>query len=135
MPDEVDINSQDNNGETPFSRSIAINEYDTIRLLLAQDRLDLNLGPTDAFPLLLAVHLNQQLTVEYLLNSKRLNVNKQTSTGQTALLEAIRVGNTEVIKMLAKAGANADIGMSEGRRARQQMSAAGIYVNWKTSPI
>lgn len=35
MPDEVDINSQDINGETPFSRTIAVNEYDIIRLLLA----------------------------------------------------------------------------------------------------
>lgn len=35
MPDEVDINSQDINGETPFSRAIAVNEYDIIRLLLA----------------------------------------------------------------------------------------------------
>ncbi|KAJ5499022.1 hypothetical protein N7453_008073 [Penicillium expansum] len=112
MPDEVDINSQD-----------------------AQDRLDPNLGPADAFPLLLAVDLNQQLTVEHLLESKRVDVNKQTSTGQTALLKAIDVGDKEVIKMLAKAGANPDIGMSKGRTARQQILAAGIRVKWKTRPV
>ncbi|KAI2746566.1 hypothetical protein DTO013E5_242 [Penicillium roqueforti] len=106
-----------------------------VKLMELIDRLDPNLGPTYAFPSFLAVRLNQQQTVEYLLDSKRLNVNKQTNTGQTALLEAIRVGNTDVIRMLAKAGANADIGMSEGRTARQQMSAAGTYIKWKTSSI
>ncbi|KAK4863017.1 hypothetical protein LT330_010122 [Penicillium expansum] len=135
MPDEVDINSQDGEGRTPLWDCIAINQYDMTRLLLAQDRLDPNLGPADAFPLLLAVDLNQQLTVEHLLESKRVDVNKQTSTGQTALLKAIDVGNKEVIKMLAKAGANPDIGMSKGRTARQQILAAGIRVKWKTRPV
>ncbi|KGO55967.1 hypothetical protein PEX2_006120 [Penicillium expansum] len=135
MPDEVDINSQDGEGRTPLWDCIAINQYYMTRLLLAQDRLDPNLGPADAFPLLLAVDLNQQLTVEHLLESKRVDVNKQTSTGQTALLKAIDVGNKEVIKMLAKAGANPDIGMSKGRTARQQILAAGIRVKWKTRPV
>ncbi|CAI7644314.1 unnamed protein product [Penicillium viridicatum] len=135
MPDEVDINSQDSQGRTPLWGCVAINQYDMTRLLLAQERLDPNLGPTDNFPLLLAVRLNQQLTVEHLLESKRLDVNKQTSTGQTALLEAIDVGNKEVIKMLARAGANPDIGMSKGKTARQHMLAAGIRVKWKTRSL
>ncbi|KAJ5508529.1 hypothetical protein N7527_010672 [Penicillium freii] len=135
MPDEVDINSQDSQGRTPLWGCVAINQYDMTRLLLAQERLDPNLGPTDNFPLLLAVRLNQQLTVEHLLESKRLDVNKQTSTGQTALLEAIDVGNKDVIKMLARAGANPDIGMSKGKTARQHMLAAGIRVKWKTRSL
>ncbi|OQD71041.1 hypothetical protein PENPOL_c001G08641 [Penicillium polonicum] len=135
MPDEVDINSQDSQGRTPLWGSVAINQYDMTRLLLAQERVDPNLGPTDNFPLLLAVRLNRQLTVEHLLESKRLDVNKQTSTGQTALLEAIDVGNQEVIKMLARAGANPDIGMSKGKTARQHMLAAGIRVKWKTRSL
>ncbi|KAJ5209749.1 hypothetical protein N7449_004128 [Penicillium cf. viridicatum] len=102
MLDEVDINSQDSQGRTPLWGCVAINQYDMTRLLLAQDRLDPNLGPTDDFPLLLAVGLNQQQTLEHLLESKRLDVNKQTSTGQTALLKAVDVGNKEVIKMLAR---------------------------------
>ncbi|KAJ5356689.1 hypothetical protein N7517_011298 [Penicillium concentricum] len=135
MPDEVDINSQDNQGITPLCRSIAINNYDITRLIPAQNRLDPNLGPRDAFPLLIAVGLNQQQTVEHLLDSKRLDVNKQTSQGKTALSKALNVGNREVIKMLAKAGANPDIGMSEGKTPRQQALAAGIRVKWKTRPV
>ncbi|KAJ5952652.1 uncharacterized protein N7479_011065 [Penicillium vulpinum] len=134
MPDEVDINSQDNQGRTPLCYCIATNKYDITRLLLAQNRLDPNLGPTDNFPLLLAVTRDSG-TLEYLLELKRLDVNKQTNTGQTALLKAIDVGNREVIKMLAKAGANPDIGMSEGETARQQILAAGIRVKWKTCPV
>ncbi|KAJ5178305.1 uncharacterized protein N7500_001004 [Penicillium coprophilum] len=135
MPDEVDINSQDNQGVTPLCRCIAANNYDITRLLLAQDRIDPNLGPRDAFPLMIAVCLNQQQTVELLLESKRLDINKQTSKGQTALLKAIDVGNKDVIKMLAKAGANPDIEMSEGKTARQQTLAADIHVKWKTRPV
>ncbi|OQE04904.1 hypothetical protein PENVUL_c029G02307 [Penicillium vulpinum] len=103
MPDEVDINSQDNQGRTPLCYCIATNK--------------------------------DSGTLEYLLELKRLDVNKQTNTGQTALLKAIDVGNREVIKMLAKAGANPDIGMSEGETARQQILAAGIRVKWKTCPV
>ncbi|OQE44386.1 hypothetical protein PENCOP_c002G03689 [Penicillium coprophilum] len=135
MPDEDNINSQDNQGMTPLCRCIAVNNYDIIRLLLAQDRIDPNLGPTDAFPLMIAVGLNQQQTVELLLESKRFDVNKQTNKGQTALLKAIDAGNKELIKMLAKAGANPDIEMSEGKTARQQTLAAGIHVKWKTRPV
>lgn len=92
------------------------------RLLLAQDRLDPNLGPGNDFLLLLVVRLNRQQTVEHLLESKRLDVNKQTNTGQTALLEAIDVGNKEVVKMLARAGANSDIGMRNGKTAGSRYS-------------
>ncbi|CRL21491.1 Cyclin-like F-box [Penicillium camemberti] len=116
MPDEVDINSQDSQGRTPLWDCVAFNQYDMTRLLLAQDRLDPNL-------------------VEHLLELKRLDVNKQTSTGQTALLKAIEVDNKEVIKMLARAGANPDIGMSNGKTARQHMLAAGIRVKWKTGSV
>ncbi|KOS39560.1 hypothetical protein ACN38_g9596 [Penicillium nordicum] len=135
MPDKVDINSQDGQGKTPLWGCIVINQYDMTRLLLAQDRLDPNLGPTDDFPLLLAVRLNRQQTVEHLLELKRLDVNKQTSTGQTALLKAIDIGNKEVIKMLARAGANPDIGMSQVKTARQHMLEAGIRVKWKTRSL
>lgn len=83
MPDEVDINSQDSQGRTPLWGCVTINQYDMTRLLLGQDRLDPNLGPADDFPLLLAVGLNQQQTLEHLLESKRLDVNKQNSTGKS----------------------------------------------------
>lgn len=92
------------------------------RLLLAQDRLDPNLGPGNDFLLLLAVRLNRQQTVVHLLESKRLDVNKQTNTGQTALLKAIDVGNKEVVEMLARAGANSDVGMRNGKTAGSRYS-------------
>ena len=85
--------------------------------------------------MLLAVRLNRQQTVEHLLESKRLDVNKQTNTGQTALLEAIDVGNKEIVKMLARVGANPDIGMRNGKTPRQLMLAAGIRVKWKTGSV
>ncbi|KAJ5200459.1 hypothetical protein N7472_005663 [Penicillium cf. griseofulvum] len=107
MPEEVDINSQDSLGRTPLCCCIHINMCNMTRLLLAQkNRLDPNLGLADDFPLLLAVSRNQQETVELLLKSKRLDINKQTSQEQTALLKAIDVDNKEIIKMFAKAGAN-----------------------------
>ncbi|KXG47799.1 uncharacterized protein PGRI_016690 [Penicillium griseofulvum] len=135
MPEEADINSQDSLGKTPLCCCIGNNKRNMTRLLLAQHRLDPNLGPADEFPLLLAVSLNQQETVELLLQSKRLDINKQTSQGQTALLKAIDVRNKETIDMLAKAGANPDIGMSEGKTARQRALAAGIRIKWKTFPV
>jgi ankyrin repeat protein len=105
------------------------------RILLKQDRLDPNLGPKDEFPLLFAVRLRQRLTVKSLLKSKRLDVNKRITTGKSALLEAIEIGHKEIIKMLAKAGANPDIGMDGGKTARQQMLAAGIHIKWEICPV
>jgi ankyrin repeat protein len=135
MPDKVDINAQDNEGETPLGGCISIDRYRMARILLEQDRLDPNLGPKDDFPLLFAVRLRRRLTVKSLLKSKRLDVNKRTSTGKTALLEAIEIGHKDIIRMLAKAGADPDIGMDGGKTPRQQMLAAGIYVKWQTHPV
>lgn len=135
MPDKVDINAQDNEGKTPLWACISIDRYRMARILLEQDRLDPNLGPKDVFPLLFAVRLIQRLTVKSLLKSKRLDVNKRTTTGKTALLEAIEIGHMEIIRMLAKAGANPDIGMVGGKTARQQMLAAGIHIKWETCPV
>ncbi|CAG8903711.1 unnamed protein product [Penicillium egyptiacum] len=135
MPGEVDINSQDNKGRTALWLCIYFNLYPITRLLLAQARLDPNLGPTDDFPLLLAIRLCDPLTVKRLLGLKRLDVNKKTKTGKTALLEAIDVGNMAVIRMLAEAGANSEIGMSEGKTARQQILAADIDIKWETCPV
>ncbi|KAJ6148232.1 hypothetical protein N7497_010214 [Penicillium chrysogenum] len=115
MPDKVDINAQDNEGETPLGG-------------LHQHR-------PDDFPLLFAVRLRRRLTVKSLLKSKRLDVNKRTTTGKTALLEAIEIGHKDIIRMLAKAGADPDIGMDGGKTPRQQMLAAGIYVKWQTHPF
>ncbi|KAJ6184150.1 hypothetical protein N7519_005451 [Penicillium mononematosum] len=135
MPDKVDINAQDNEGKTPLWGCISIDRYRMARILLEQDRLDPNLGPKDEFPLLFAVRHNQRLTVKSLLKSKRLDVNKRTTTGKTALLEAIEISHVEIIRMLAKAGANPDIGMNGGKTARQQMLAAGIHIKWETCPV
>ncbi|KAJ5782604.1 hypothetical protein N7457_004378 [Penicillium paradoxum] len=122
-------------GYTPLCHCLTFNQYDVARLLLAQERLDPNLGPTDEFPLLCAVILNLQDIVELLLYLKQLDANKQTSDGTTPILEAIDVGNPEVIKMLAKTGANPDIETSQGRTARRQALAAGVRVKWRTQPV
>jgi ankyrin repeat protein len=134
MPDKVDINAQDNEGKTPLWGCISIDRYRMARILLEEDRLDPNLGPKDEFPLLFAVRLSQRLTVESLLKLRRLDVNKRTTAGKTALLEAIEIGHMEIIRMLAKAGANPDIAMDGCKTARQQMLAAGIHIKWETCP-
>ncbi|KAJ5558906.1 hypothetical protein N7461_002878 [Penicillium sp. DV-2018c] len=134
LPDKVDINAQDGEGNTPLCHAISIGECYMVRLFLAQHRLDPNLGPADAFPLLLAVDFDKQPILELLLDSNRLDVNKQGSQGETALLRAIHIGNREAVKLLASAGADPDIESSEGVTARQEALDAGIRVRWKARP-
>jgi ankyrin repeat protein len=139
LPDKVDINSQDHQGKTPLCHAVSNtlchavsnNEWYMVRLFLAQHRLNPNLGPADAFPLFLAVDLGKQPILELLLDSKRLDVNKQTSKGETALWKAIRIGNGEAVELLARAGANPDIETSEGATARQILLDAGIHIRWQ----
>ncbi|KAJ5575688.1 hypothetical protein N7535_002614 [Penicillium sp. DV-2018c] len=134
LPNKVDINSQGRGRNTPLCHAIRVSDCDMVRLFLAQDRLDPNLGPANAFPLLLAVGFGKQPILVLLLKSKRLDVNKQASRGETALLRAIRIGNREAVKLLARAGADPDIERFDGVTARQAALDARICVRWRACP-
>ncbi|KAJ5142567.1 uncharacterized protein N7515_001354, partial [Penicillium bovifimosum] len=134
LPERVDLNSQDNEGKTPLCHAISIGDCYMVRLFVPQDRLDPNLGPADAFPLLLAVNFDKLAVLEILLDSRQLDLNKQTSEGETALLRAIHIGNREAVKLLARAGVNPDIESREGEEtAREAALNAGILVSWLVS--
>ncbi|KAJ5135793.1 uncharacterized protein N7515_005071 [Penicillium bovifimosum] len=135
LPDRIDINIQDNEGKTPLCHAISIKEPYMVRLFVNQHRLDPNLGPADAFPLLLAVVYDKLPILEILLDSKQLDLNKQNSEGETALLKALHIGNTEAVKLLARAGADPDFEPREGVTARQACLDAGLLVRWRVRPI
>ncbi|KAJ5121645.1 uncharacterized protein N7515_009606 [Penicillium bovifimosum] len=136
LPERVDLNSQDNEGKSPLCHAISTRDCYMVRQFVSQDRLDPNLGPADAFPLLLAVDFDKLAVLEILLDSRQLDLNKQTSEGETALLRAIHIGNREAVKLLARAGVNPDIESREGEEtAREAALNAGILVSrlvgWK----
>jgi ankyrin repeat protein len=105
----ADAGKANKNGESPLIIA-CIQGNDSIVNLLLDAGADVNenannIGDT---PLILASFNNQVPVVELLL-SRGANVNKQLENGNTALLTASSVGNTEVVKVLLKYGADANI--------------------------
>ena len=114
----ADVNAQDNQRDSAFLLAGASGHTEIVRLALrhgANLKLTNRYGGTALIP---ACHHGHVDTVRELLKSD-IDVNHVNSLGWTALLEAIILGNgstryTEVVGMLLRRGANANINDRDG---------------------
>lgn len=122
---EININSQDAQGNTALMLAVEHNNTQIIKNLLQFPGIDVNLQNHDAgdTALLRAIGFNA-LNVEginSLLQFPGININLQNHEGETALMQAIRYSNTEKINSLLQfPGININLQNNTGTTALMQ---------------
>ena len=97
----LDVNAENNNGETAFH--YALNNDDAVKLLL-EAGADINKADKQGYtPLMKAVSLCRPEVVKLLLNSKADTAHKSTN-GDPIIALAAESGNAEIVQMLIDAG-------------------------------
>lgn len=109
VPD-IEIDAQDNNGDSALL--LAINAH--LSHMVAQlvwNGADVNLSNpiTGVTPLMDAAFKGYEDIMQILLQTGKVEVDKQNQNGVSALLLAVRGGHTAVVRSLLKAGANANL--------------------------
>lgn len=102
---ELDINSRDENGNTPLARAAIEKNYELAETLIAiganvNDKS--NKGDT---PLMLAI-ANNTYKIAKLLIDKGANINDKNDKGDTPLIAAVYYRAYDIAKLLIKKGAN-----------------------------
>ncbi|CAL5873343.1 uncharacterized protein PFLUO_LOCUS7614 [Penicillium psychrofluorescens] len=124
----IEANARDSSGRTALYCAIESKNFGVARRLLRSEKVDPNAGARDKLPLLLAVRRYDFDTVKYLIESGLVNLNQQTETGMTALLQAAKNGHVLMTKMLLRAGANPDLADRTGITARRVLIRSLIQV-------
>ena len=97
---EIDLDTQDRDGNTALYLTISKKQTDIVKQLL-QKGADPNQKKYGGdSPLILAVETGQVEIVELLLNNKRINVNIKNSKDQTALFIALTMGRWRIANAL-----------------------------------
>jgi ankyrin repeat protein len=115
MREDVNINSKNKHGQTPFSCAIRGRDADLVKLLLMREDVDVNSKDEQGHtPLWHAVTRRYVLsgsrdeTPELLLSHPRVKVNIRDNLGRTPLSEAAANGDIEMVELLLSHGAAAD---------------------------
>jgi len=104
-----------------FIAAILRDDQSTIDRCLQSDTLDINFADSrwEFFtPLLLATQKRAIVTVQKILQQKKIDPNKPSQWGDTPLAEAARLGYAEIAYLLLEAGATVDLQYPQhGRRS------------------
>ena len=97
----INVNIQDNFGDTPLIWAIDNPQKDIVKLLLNQPDVDVNIKNSvgDTALIKASFYKNVELA-ELLLNHPYVNVNIQCRRGRTALIRAATNGCTQIVKLL-----------------------------------
>ncbi len=112
----ADINSKDNEGDTPLLLSVMSGKKDTFKLLL---KLGADVNVADKYgvtPLMRAAEDNDAEIINDLIN-KGANVNAQTQSGSTALMFATYNGDNDALKILCDHHPNIQLKNKDGETA------------------
>eukprot|EP01126_Amoeba_proteus_P034299 TRINITY_DN3410_c0_g1_i3.p1 TRINITY_DN3410_c0_g1~~TRINITY_DN3410_c0_g1_i3.p1 ORF type:complete len:396 (+),score=85.05 TRINITY_DN3410_c0_g1_i3:162-1349(+) len=91
---------RDNNGETPLHCAALNGHTEVMKVMLADERLDVNCQNLDGFTALhLAVVNMQEKAVKILLLDPRINIGISNNSGQTAKQIAERKGDTNILQL------------------------------------
>jgi len=99
--EDVDVNSKDIDGRTPFSIATKNGHEGVARLLLSQDDLEVNSKDNDSrTPLSYAAENGNEAVVRLLLEREDVDVSISDRDGQTPLSIATKMGQDTVVKLL-----------------------------------
>jgi len=112
----IDVDATSNFTSNPVFNAAYAGNLDILKLLVdAGAALNIKGGQTGqkTTPLIASVISKSTPTVEYLLKSKRVNVNSKDETGWSALGIASRYGPSNIVRLLIRFGADVNQGQSE----------------------
>jgi ankyrin repeat protein len=115
----ADPKSKDGRGNTPFMMAFFSGHMDVAEMLLAKG-VDVNAtGQADISPLQTASSICSPEKLQWLVDhgAKVNQVTQLEYGGQTALMTAVRVGQTECVKKLLELGANPHLKVKSGETA------------------
>lgn len=104
---EVDVNAQDKEGLTPLLKAVQGGRENSVRRLLRDTSIDVNLGDRAGgqTPLLLAVERNYSAIVDLLLEAAKIDVNKHGAHHPwTPLFLASQKGHMNIVRKLLDVG-------------------------------
>jgi tetratricopeptide (TPR) repeat protein len=100
----VDVNLQDEHGNTALRLAARRGAWRRVKVLLAVPRIDVNLPSKDGCtPLHGAVAFGHPKCVELLLHATGIKINKVDNEGYTSLANAANLGELECLKLLLQA--------------------------------
>ncbi|EON68342.1 hypothetical protein W97_07600 [Coniosporium apollinis CBS 100218] len=109
---DIDVNSKDQDGETPLWRAAAEGREAMVRLLLAQPDIDNNYGLT---PLHWTAAEGREAMVRLLLAQPDIDVNSKDNHGRTPLSSVVRAGHKAVAELLL-ARSDIDVNLKDNHR-------------------
>jgi Txe/YoeB family toxin of toxin-antitoxin system len=122
---EIDINTENQYGDTVLIYALSINNKEMVELLLKQPNIDINLQEDTGYsPLMYVSMKGQKEMAELLLNHPNININEHNEK-RSALTEAIIHGQEEIVKLLLKRGADVNIQYLDGYTALMSAVESG----------
>ena len=116
----LDIDFQDNYGDTALIEATRANWNSDIAQLLLERGADPNIKNNNGFTaLILASKWGRVIDTVRVLLKKGADINAITNTGFTALMWASLEGNVDIVKLLLNNGANPNIRNNDGNTAIQ----------------
>jgi ankyrin repeat protein len=110
----TDINSKDENGQTPLLRALMGRHIDVVEFLI-DNEADINTGDKWGYMPLVYALWNMDSDMVKLLLDKGADANaKDTPSGYTSLHWAIMMGNKELTEMILDAGADVNVKAKAG---------------------
>jgi len=112
----IDVDAASNYTSNPVFNAAVSGNLDILKLLVdAGANLNIKGGKQgqEITPLMAAVASKSTPTVEYLLRTKRINVNIEDKDGWSALGGASRYGTSDIVRLLIRFGADVDQGQGE----------------------
>lgn len=126
----TDVNIKNKNGEFPLLAAAYNNKVGCLSLLLDAPGIDVNAGAGQWTALHGAVANNSIVCVELLLNAKGIDVNAASSTGDTALHQAVAKDYSKMFEGYARQGDRRYINKwGQATCVRLLLNAQGIDVN------
>ncbi|XP_063673929.1 uncharacterized protein LOC134811121 [Bolinopsis microptera] len=125
--DEVDVNVNDNSGETALMHATKVGKTNVIKALIADDRVEVNYcDKAGRTALMHATKAGKTDVIKALIADDRVEVNHCDKAGRTALMHATKTGKTDVIKALI-ADDRVDVNFCDkaGRTALMYAAKAG----------
>lgn len=112
-----DVNKANKNGTRALIASAANGNVEIVRLLLNDQKIDVNIADTGGHTALMYTVFSQNRVdaLRLLLAQRGLEVNKANTFGMTALIYAILANNVEAVKLLLAHGA--DVNRDDGNFA------------------
>merc|ERR1712126_398688 len=113
----IDVDATSNFTSNPVFNAAYAGNLDILKLLVdAGAALNIKGGQTGqkTTPLIASVISKSTPTVEYLLNTKRVNVNSKDETGWSALGIASRYGPSDIVRLLIRFGADVNKENTDG---------------------